>query len=79
MKILCAEYNEQNELAIVPAGDDAILRENGDFYKPEFATQLSCVPQFVVKTNRLGKYIGEKFASRIITKSALLYASMPTI
>ncbi|MGL5683404.1 MAG: fumarylacetoacetate hydrolase family protein [Marinifilaceae bacterium] len=64
MKILCAEYNEKNELAIVPAGDDAILRENGDFYVPAFATQLSCVPQFIVKINRLGKFIGEKFASR---------------
>ena len=49
MKILCAEYNEAGEAAIVPVGDDALLRNNDDFYLPGFAKELSCVPQLVVR------------------------------
>lgn len=64
MKILCAEYNEVGEVAIVPVGDDVLLRNNGDFYIPEFTQEVSCVPQFVVKICKLGKAVGERFASR---------------
>ena len=31
MKILCAEYNDAGEVAVVPVGDDVLLRNNGDF------------------------------------------------
>lgn len=64
MKILCAEYNDKDDIAILPIGDDSLLRENNDFYFPEFTQELSCVPQLVIKMNRLGKFIGEKFANR---------------
>lgn len=64
MKILCAEYNEAGEAAIVPVGDDALLRNNDDFYLPGFAKELSCVPQLVVRISKLGKCVGERFASR---------------
>ena len=64
MKVLCAEYNEQRDIAIIPIGDDSFLLENNDFYFPEFTKELSCVPQLVIKTTKLGKFIGEKFANR---------------
>lgn len=64
MKVLCAEYNDRKEVAIVPVGDDVLLRNNGDFYIPEFTREVSCVPQFVVKICKLGKSISERFAFR---------------
>ena len=64
MKILCAEYNPEKELTVVPIGDNALLRNNDDFFIPEFAAEWSCVPQIVVKISRLGKSIGERFAER---------------
>ena len=35
MKLLCAEYNESGELAYSVVGDNALLRNNEDFYLPE--------------------------------------------
>lgn len=64
MKILCAEYNQTGDVAIVPVGDDVLLRNNGDFYIPDFTREVSCVPQFVVKICKLGKAVSERFASR---------------
>lgn len=64
MKILCAEYNAKNRVAVVPIGDNALLRNNDDFYIPEFAAGLSAVPQLVVRISKLGKSVGERFAGR---------------
>ena len=64
MKILCAEYNSEGEVAIVPMGDDVLLRNNEDFYLPEFAEKVSAVPQLVVRICKLGKCVNERFASR---------------
>lgn len=64
MKILCAEYNPQGQMGVVPVGDNALLRNNDDFYVPAFGENLSCIPQLVVRINRLGKSIGERFAGR---------------
>lgn len=64
MKVLCAEYNDEKEVAIVPVGDDVLLRNNGDFYIPEFTREVSCVPQLVVKVCKLGKCVSERFACR---------------
>lgn len=64
MKILCAEYNEEGEVAIVPMGDDVLLRNNDDFYLPDFADVVSAVPQLVVRICKLGKCVGERFAGR---------------
>ena len=71
MKILCAEYNEKQDVAIIPVGDDALLRNNGDFYIPDFTRELSCVPQLVIRLCRLGKSIGEKFAGRYVEEIGL--------
>lgn len=64
MKILCAEYSAGGDLAVVPVGDDVLLRNNGDFYRPGFTREISCVPQLVIRMCRLGKSIGERFAAR---------------
>ena len=54
MKILCAEYNDAGEVAVVPVGDDVLLRNNGDFYIPDYTQQVSGVPQLVVRICKLG-------------------------
>ena len=41
MKILCAEYNDAGEVAVVPVGDDVLLRNNGDFYIPDYTQPVS--------------------------------------
>ena len=64
MKILCAEYGPDGEISIVPVGDNALLRNNDDFYFPDFTTALSCCPQGVVRISRLGKCIAERYAER---------------
>ncbi len=70
MKILCTEFSAQGTVSTVTAGDDMLLRINQDFYVPEFAEYLSCVPQVVVKIDKLGKYISERFASRYYNQMA---------
>lgn len=43
MKILCAEYNDAGEVAVVPVGDDVLLRNNGDFlYTGLYTTSERC-------------------------------------
>lgn len=64
MKIICAEYNDKSQMTVSVVGDNALLRNNEDFYIPDFAGSVSCVPQLVVKLNKLGKGISEQFAGR---------------
>ena len=64
MKLLCAEYNEAGEVAYNVIGDNALLRNNDDFYIPAFATELSCVPQIVLRVGKIGKHVAERFAGR---------------
>lgn len=64
MKIICTEYNLEREMAIGMIGDNALLRNNDDFYIPDFAGTVSCVPQLVTRICKLGKGIPEQFAER---------------
>lgn len=64
MKLLCIEYNAAGIPAVRVIGDDALLRENRDFYLPPFAQEVSCAPQLFVRISRLGKHIAPRFASR---------------
>ncbi len=64
MKLLCAEYNEAGRVAYNIIGDNALLRNNDDFYIPVFATELSCVPQVVLRIGKIGKHVSERFAGR---------------
>ena len=75
MKIICvgwnyANHNEEMKHAI-PAEpivffkpDSALLRENTPFFIPRFSNRIEYETELVVKINRLGKNISEKFASR---------------
>lgn len=71
MKLICAEYNEEKEMTVSVIGDNALLRNNGDFYYPSFTRQLSCVPQVVVRACKLGKGISEHFAGRYYNEIGL--------
>lgn len=64
MKLLCAEYNEKGETTVSIVGDNALLRNNNDFYFPAFTREVSCVPQIVLRACKLGKGISERFAGR---------------
>lgn len=64
MKLLGVEYNASGEVAYDVIGDNALLRNNDDFYIPAFASGVSCVPQLVVKVGKIGKCVGERFAGR---------------
>ncbi len=64
MKLLCAEYNSAAEMTLSVVGDNALLRNNNDFYFPAFTEEVSCVPQLVLKACKLGKGFSGRFASR---------------
>ncbi len=64
MKLICAEYNTAGRMSPQVIGDNALLRDNRDFYVPDFTQELSCVPQVVLRACKLGKGVSERFASR---------------
>ncbi|MDL2252205.1 fumarylacetoacetate hydrolase [Odoribacter sp. OttesenSCG-928-J03] len=64
MKLICAEYNSRKEMSLSVVGDNALLRNNNDFYYPGFTKELSCVPQIVFKACKLGKGVSSRFAPR---------------
>lgn len=75
MKILCigrnysAHAKELNsdlpsEPVVFCKPDTALLRNNNPFFIPDFAKEFHYEVEIVVKINRLGKNISEKFAHR---------------
>lgn len=64
MKLLCAEYKGPEYFTVSVVGDNALLRNNNDFYFPAFTQEVSCVPQLVFRACKLGKGISERFAGR---------------
>lgn len=82
MKIICVglnyalhikEFNSSipEEPVLFFKPDSAILRDNKPFYIPEFTQQLDYETELVVRINRLGKNISEKFAHRYYDSVAL--------
>ena len=82
MKIICVGWNYPDhnlEMKHEPAGeplifmkpDSALLRENKPFFIPDFSKQVEYEVELVVRINRLGKNISEKFASRYYEEVAL--------
>lgn len=82
MKIICIglnyashleEFNSQRpeEPVIFFKPDSAILRDNKPFYIPDFTQQLEHEVELVVRINRLGKNISERFAHRYYDSVAL--------
>lgn len=82
MKIICVGWNypdHNTEMKHEPVGeplifmkpDSALLRENKPFFIPDFSKQVEYEVELVVRINRLGKNISEKFASRYYEEVAL--------
>ena len=82
MKIICVGWNYPDhntemkhesvgEPLIFIKPDSALLRENKPFFIPDFSKQVEYEVELVVRINRLGKNISEKFASRYYEEVAL--------
>jgi len=75
MKILCIGRNYEqhakelnnplpSEPVVFAKPDSALLKNDNPFYLPDFANEFHYELEIVVKINRLGKNIEEKFAHR---------------
>ncbi len=51
--------------------ETSLLLKNRDFYYPEFSNEIHYETEIVIKINRLGKYIEEKFAHRYYSEIGL--------
>jgi len=62
--------------AIIVRPDTTWSRSNDDYFVPDFVDEISWSPVLCVRISRLGKFIGERFASRYYDgagKGVLLY------
>ena len=76
MKIICIGRNYADHIKEFDSGEPsaepiyfmkpatALLRNNDAFYIPKFSEQVDFEPELVVKINRVGKCIEERFAHR---------------
>ena len=82
MKILCIGRNYENhakelknpvppEPVVFMKPDSALLRNNDPFFLPDFAQSFHHEVEIVVRINRLGKNIEERFAARYYDEIAL--------
>ena len=82
MKILCIGRNYENhakelknpvppEPVVFMKPDSALLRNNVPFFLPDFAQSFHHEVEIVVRINRLGKNIEERFAARYYDEIAL--------
>ncbi len=64
----CHELHTGKKLPIEPVifmkPDSALLRKGNPFFIPDFSEQVDYEAELVVRINRLGKNIAERFASR---------------
>lgn len=61
---------------IIVRPDTTWSRNNDDYFVPDFVDEISWSPVLCVRISRLGKHIGEKFASRYydgVGRGVLLY------
>lgn len=67
------ELNSKNptEPVVFMKPDSALLKSNKPFYLPDFSNELHYETELIVKINRLGKNISNKFASRYYTEIGL--------
>ena len=77
MKIICVGRNYAKHAAelnnpipddpiIFTKPDSALLRENRDFYYPEFSKDVHYECEMVLRIGKMGKYIEEKFAKSYV-------------
>ena len=70
------ELNNENpsEPVVFMKPDTAVLRNNKPFYLPDFSDEIHYETELIVKINKLGKSISEKFAYRYYDEIGLLKA-----
>lgn len=82
MKVICVGWNypahnqelvgpTPNKPTIFCKPDSALLKQNKPFYIPDFMGQIDYELEVVIRIDRLGKGIAEKFASRYYTEVGL--------
>ena len=82
MKIFCIARNYQShadefksplpaEFIVFMKPDTALLRKNEPFYIPDFSNEIHHEVELVIRINRLGKSINEKFAHRYYNEIGL--------
>ena len=82
MKIICIGFNYlnhalelNNEVPSQPVfflkPDTALLRNNNAFFIPDFSEEIHYEVELVIKINRLGKSIQQKFANRYYSEIAV--------
>lgn len=82
MKVICVGWNypahnqelagpTHNKPTIFCKPDSALLKQNKPFYVPDFMGQIDYELEVVIRIDRLGKGIAEKFASRYYTEVGL--------
>jgi len=82
MKIFCIGCNYEEhakelknplpeELIVFMKPDSALLRNNAPFYIPDFSNEIHYETEIIVRINRLGKGIEEKFAYRYYNEIGL--------
>lgn len=83
MKIICIGWNyplhnaemkrdfEITEPTVFMKPDSALLRENKPFFIPKFSDRVEYETEVVIRINRLGKNIAERFAYRYYDEIAL--------
>lgn len=82
MKVICVGWNypahnqelvgpTPNKPTIFCKPDSALLKQNKPFYVPDFMGQIDYELEVVIRIDRLGKGIAEKFASRYYTEVGL--------
>lgn len=70
MKIFCTDYAQITGRALSPNDsiylkpDSALINSGKLLYQPSFISQLSVLPQLVVRVERVGKSIAREFARR---------------
>lgn len=82
MKIICVGRNYHNHIkeldspypdnpVIFLKPESAILRNANDFYIPHFSNEINYELELVIRINRLGKHIQQKFAHRYYSSVSL--------
>ena len=69
MKVIGLTHNSDNTcenstLGVFLMSDTSILKDGKPFFVPNFSTEISIRPSYVLRINRLGKNISKKFAHR---------------
>lgn len=63
MKIICIDKSFEADY-ITLRSDSSVLRNNDNFYMPDFSKRMECTVGYYLRITRLAKCISSKFASR---------------